>query len=65
MLKHTVRRGRQLSAESIAKDLQTLCGLQISTTAVRRELYGMGFQPSSCIQALHHQVQCKVSDAVV
>ncbi|CAI9552419.1 unnamed protein product [Staurois parvus] len=32
MLKHTVHRSRQLSAESIAKDLQTLCGLQISTT---------------------------------
>ncbi|CAI9542807.1 unnamed protein product, partial [Staurois parvus] len=28
MLKHTVRRSRQLSAESIAKDLQTSCGLQ-------------------------------------
>ncbi|CAI9587746.1 unnamed protein product [Staurois parvus] len=27
MLKRTVRRSRQLSAESIAKDLQTLCGL--------------------------------------
>ncbi|CAI9568211.1 unnamed protein product [Staurois parvus] len=42
MLKHTVRRSCQLSAESIAKALQTLCGLQISTTTVRRELYGMG-----------------------
>ncbi|CAI9532902.1 unnamed protein product, partial [Staurois parvus] len=42
MLKRTVCRSRQLSAESIAKDLQTLCGLQISTT-VHRELYGMGF----------------------
>ncbi|CAI9568672.1 unnamed protein product [Staurois parvus] len=30
MLKRTVRRRRQLSAESIAKDLQTWCGLQIS-----------------------------------
>ncbi|CAI9537678.1 unnamed protein product, partial [Staurois parvus] len=39
MLKCTVLRSRQLSAESIAKDLQTLCGLQISTTAV----HGMGF----------------------
>ncbi|CAI9577231.1 unnamed protein product [Staurois parvus] len=35
MLKRTVRRSRQLSAESIAKDLQTWCGLQISTTTVR------------------------------
>ncbi|CAI9616940.1 unnamed protein product, partial [Staurois parvus] len=38
-----VRRSRQLSAESIAKGLQTLCGLQISTTTVHRELHGMGF----------------------
>ncbi|CAI9554831.1 unnamed protein product, partial [Staurois parvus] len=29
MLKRTVLRSRQLSAESIAKDLQTSCGLQI------------------------------------
>ncbi|CAI9603213.1 unnamed protein product, partial [Staurois parvus] len=43
MLKCTVYRSRQLSAESIAKDLQTLCGLQISTTIVYRELHGMGF----------------------
>ncbi|CAI9587522.1 unnamed protein product, partial [Staurois parvus] len=42
MLKRTVHRSRQLSKESIAKALQTLCGLQISTT-VRRELHGMGF----------------------
>ncbi|CAI9542679.1 unnamed protein product, partial [Staurois parvus] len=37
-----VHRSSQLSAESIAKDLQTSCGLQISTTA-HRELHGMGF----------------------
>ncbi|CAI9608857.1 unnamed protein product, partial [Staurois parvus] len=43
MLKHTVRRSRQLSAESITKDLQTSCGLQMSTTTVCRELHGMGF----------------------
>ncbi|CAI9601430.1 unnamed protein product, partial [Staurois parvus] len=43
MLKHNVHRSHQLSAESIAKDLQTSCGLQISTTAVCRELHGMGF----------------------
>ncbi|CAI9576195.1 unnamed protein product, partial [Staurois parvus] len=43
MLKCTVSRSHQLSAESIAKDLQTSCGLQISTTAVRRELHAMGF----------------------
>ncbi|CAI9597884.1 unnamed protein product, partial [Staurois parvus] len=66
MLKRTVRRSHQLSAESIAKDLQTWCGLQMSPTTVRRELHGMGFPwPSSCIQAFHHQVQCKASDAVV
>ncbi|CAI9585274.1 unnamed protein product, partial [Staurois parvus] len=33
----------QLNAESIAKDLQTSCGFQISTTTVHRELHGMGF----------------------
>ncbi|CAI9535889.1 unnamed protein product, partial [Staurois parvus] len=42
MLKLTVRRSHQLSAESIAKDLQIACGLQISKT-VHRELHGMGF----------------------
>ncbi|CAI9543922.1 unnamed protein product, partial [Staurois parvus] len=41
-LKCTVRRSRQLSTESMAKDLQTSCGLQITTT-VRRELHGMSF----------------------
>ncbi|CAI9543576.1 unnamed protein product, partial [Staurois parvus] len=43
MLKHTVRRSHQLSAKSIAKDLQTWCGLQMSPTTVCRELHGMGF----------------------
>jgi len=43
MLRRTVRRGRQLSAESIATDLQTSCGLQISSRTVCRELHGMGF----------------------
>ncbi|CAI9609498.1 unnamed protein product [Staurois parvus] len=42
MLKRTVRRSRQLFAESIAKDLQTSIGLQISTT-VRREFHRMVF----------------------
>ncbi|CAI9619491.1 unnamed protein product, partial [Staurois parvus] len=42
ILKRTVRRSHQLSAEAIAKDLQTLCDLQIGTT-VRRVLHGMGF----------------------
>ncbi|CAI9569813.1 unnamed protein product, partial [Staurois parvus] len=40
--KSTVCRRRQLSAGSIAKDLQISCGLQISTT-VLRELHRMGF----------------------
>ncbi|CAI9586594.1 unnamed protein product, partial [Staurois parvus] len=43
MLKHTASRSHQLSAESIAKDFQIACGLQISTTTVHRELHGMGF----------------------
>ena len=43
MLRRTVHRSRQLSAESIATDLQTLCGLQISSRTVLRELHGMGF----------------------
>ncbi|CAI9580979.1 unnamed protein product [Staurois parvus] len=42
MLECTVRRSHQMSAGSIAKDLQTSCGLQISTT-VHRELHGMNF----------------------
>ncbi|CAI9579851.1 unnamed protein product [Staurois parvus] len=32
MQKCTVRRSRQLSAESIAKDLQTLCGIQVNSS---------------------------------
>ncbi|CAI9611775.1 unnamed protein product [Staurois parvus] len=43
MLKRTVCRRRKLSAESIVKDLQASCGLQISSTAVCRELHRMGF----------------------
>ncbi|CAI9564839.1 unnamed protein product [Staurois parvus] len=43
MLKRTVRRSHQLSAEAIAKDLQTSRGLQISTKTVRRELHGIVF----------------------
>ncbi|CAI9571066.1 unnamed protein product [Staurois parvus] len=42
-LKRTVCRGHQLSAESIAKDLQTYCDLQISTTTVHRDIHAMGF----------------------
>ncbi|CAI9616114.1 unnamed protein product [Staurois parvus] len=67
MLKHTLCRSHQLSAESIAKDPQTSCGLQISTTTVHTERASWnGFPwPSSCIQGLYHQVQCKALDAVV
>ena len=36
-------RSCQLSAESIATDLQTSCGLQISSRTVHRELHRMGF----------------------
>ncbi|CAI9555042.1 unnamed protein product [Staurois parvus] len=39
ILKSTVCRSLQLSAESIAKNLQSLSGLQISTTTVHRELH--------------------------
>ncbi|CAI9558862.1 unnamed protein product [Staurois parvus] len=49
MLKHTVHRRCQLSAESIAKDLQTSCGLQISTTTVCRDLHGMGFHGRAAV----------------
>ncbi|CAI9542091.1 unnamed protein product, partial [Staurois parvus] len=43
MLTRTVRISHQLSTESIAKDLQTSRGLQVSTTTVHREFHGMGF----------------------
>ncbi|CAI9576049.1 unnamed protein product, partial [Staurois parvus] len=43
MLKRTVCRSLQMSVESIAKDPQTLCDLQISSTTVHRELHEMGF----------------------
>ncbi|CAI9584142.1 unnamed protein product, partial [Staurois parvus] len=72
MLKRTVRRSHQLSAESIAKDLQNWCGLQISATTVRRELHGMGFHGraaaskphiSKC-NAKHRMSWCKARRAV-
>ncbi|CAI9620406.1 unnamed protein product, partial [Staurois parvus] len=52
MLQLTVRRSHQLSAESIAKDLQTTCGLQISTIPVLRELHGMGFHGQAAASKL-------------
>ncbi|CAI9553587.1 unnamed protein product, partial [Staurois parvus] len=67
MLKCPVRRSHQLSAESIAKDLQTLCGLQISTPTVHTELHGMGFHCQAAASKpyitkcnANHQIQwCK------
>ncbi|CAI9540364.1 unnamed protein product [Staurois parvus] len=53
MLNHIVHRSHQLSAESIAKDLQTLCSLQISTTTVCRELHGMGFYGQATASKLY------------
>ncbi|CAI9567774.1 unnamed protein product, partial [Staurois parvus] len=67
MLKRTMCRSRQLSAESIAKHLQPSCGLQISTTTVHRELHGMGFHGRSSASkpyitkcnAKHRMMWCK------
>ena len=42
MLKRIVWRTHQLSAESVTTDLQTSCGLQISSTTVQRASW-MGF----------------------
>ncbi|CAI9619923.1 unnamed protein product, partial [Staurois parvus] len=49
MLKCTVCRRCQLSADLNAKDLQASCGLQISKTTVLRELHGMGFHGRAAI----------------
>ncbi|CAI9606106.1 unnamed protein product [Staurois parvus] len=58
MLKCKVHRSLQLSTESIAKDLQTSCGLQISTT-VCRKLHGMGFHgQTAAVQSAVHSVRC-------
>ncbi|CAI9560137.1 unnamed protein product [Staurois parvus] len=59
----TVRRSHQLSAESIAKYLKTLYGLQISTTTVHRELHGMGsiakqLHPSLTSSHVMQSVEC-------
>ncbi|CAI9618734.1 unnamed protein product [Staurois parvus] len=53
MLKRTVHRSCQLSAESIAKDLQTLCGLQITTTTVSRDPHKMGFHGQAVASKLY------------
>ncbi|CAI9555132.1 unnamed protein product, partial [Staurois parvus] len=58
MLKRTVCRSRQLSAESIAKDLQTLCDLQISTTTVHRELHEMGFHGRAAAASKPYITKC-------
>ncbi|CAI9565459.1 unnamed protein product [Staurois parvus] len=60
MLKRTVRRSRQLSAESIAKDLQTSCGLQIIRTTVHREFHGMGFHGRAAASK-HYIIKCNAN----
>ncbi|CAI9568834.1 unnamed protein product [Staurois parvus] len=55
MLKHTVCRSRQLSAKSIDK----VSKLHVAYRLAQQQCV------ESFIQALHHQVQCKASDAVV
>ena len=58
MLRLRVLRGRQLSARSIATDLQTSCGLQIRSRTVQRASWNVFSWPSSCIQARHqHNTQ--------
>ncbi|CAI9573867.1 unnamed protein product, partial [Staurois parvus] len=72
MLKCTVRRSCQLSTNSIAKNLQTLCGLQIITTTLCRELHGMGFRGRAAASKLYitkcnakHRMQwCKALGSV-
>ncbi|CAI9608906.1 unnamed protein product, partial [Staurois parvus] len=49
MVKGTVCKSHQLSAESIAKELQTSCDPLISTTTVHRELHGMGFHRRAAV----------------
>ncbi|CAI9570957.1 unnamed protein product [Staurois parvus] len=66
MLNRTVYRSCQLSAESIAKDLQSSSGLHISTTPVRRELHGIGFHGQTAEPKPYiTQVHGKASDGVV
>ncbi|CAI9603414.1 unnamed protein product [Staurois parvus] len=57
MLKSTVCRSLQLSG-SIAKDVQTSCGFQISTT-VHRELPEMGFYSQAAASKLY--IKCNES----
>ncbi|CAI9567873.1 unnamed protein product, partial [Staurois parvus] len=59
MLKLTVRRSHQLPAESIAKDPQTLCGLQISTTVCRMSFHGRAAASKTYIATCNakHQIQ--------
>ncbi|CAI9610413.1 unnamed protein product [Staurois parvus] len=64
MLKHTVRRSCQLSTESVAKDLPTSCGLQISTTTVHRELHGMSFHGQAAASKPYITKYCKASDTM-
>ncbi|CAI9542764.1 unnamed protein product [Staurois parvus] len=50
----------QLSAKSIAKDIQTSCGLQISTTqCVEIFMEWVSMNGATASEALHHQVLYK------
>ncbi|MCJ8739737.1 hypothetical protein PDJAM_G00050590 [Pangasius djambal] len=53
MLKRIVQRGRRLSSQSIATEIQTSCDLQISPSTVRRELHGMGFHGRAAASKPH------------
>ena len=53
MLRRIVRRGRQLSAESIGTDFQLLCGLQISSRTVCIECHAMGFHGRAAASKPH------------
>ena len=60
MLRRIVRKDRQVSAESIATDLQTSCGLQISSRTMCRELHGIGFHGRAVATWLCTSAQSKV-----
>ncbi|MCJ8740161.1 hypothetical protein PDJAM_G00055700 [Pangasius djambal] len=53
LLKRIVQRGRRLSSQAIATELQTSCDLQISPSTVRRELHGMGFHDRAAASKPH------------
>lgn len=65
MLKRIVHIGRRLSAESKATNTSKLSAFRLA----QEQCVGASWNGfpwlSSCIQTLHHQVQCKALDAVV